>query len=224
MKAGVAVLVALLTTFALPTQAGALPSDVTRLAIIGDSVATGYAVAPGTGYVDLLEAETPGDNVLPLAHDGSTVRRWLTIYGAELDQLATWQPTTVLIALGGNDWHIGRSTADYTTDLTYLVWQVRNRVPTARVILWHYYQIGVPVDTKVCDVWPCTALASTWSAYATAMRNTAIRNMTGYIDDSVKAPSGQAWSTYYGADRTHLTTQGHQQLYNSIRARLLACC
>jgi lysophospholipase L1-like esterase len=213
-----------LVTLALTPHASAQPSDVTRLAIIGDSLTTGYGLAPGLSYADLLEAEAPGDNVLPLAHDGSTTRRWLTVYGSELDQLTDWQPTAVLIALGGNDWRIGRKTSDYITDLTNLIWQIRNRLPTTRVILWHYYPIGVPVDTTVCDVWPCTPQTSTWSAYGTTMRDAAIRNMAGYIDTSGKAPSGLAWSAYYGPDRIHLTTQGHQQLYNSVRARLLACC
>lgn len=213
---------ALLTTAA---PAAAQPSDVERVAIIGDSITTGYGVGPGQGYADLLEADQPGDNVLPVAHDGWTARRWLTASLPELrQQLDQWQPTTVLVAVGGNDWYIGRKTGDYQTDLTYLIWHLRDQVPGARVILWHYYPLGVPQDQAVCDVWPCTPTTSTWAQYGTAMRDAAVRNVTGYVDDSARAPSGQPWSAYYSADRVHLTPEGHRQLHTSIRARLLACC
>jgi lysophospholipase L1-like esterase len=202
--------------------ASAQPSDIQRVAIIGDSFTTGYGVAAGQGYADLLEADDPlADNVLPLAVNGATVRRWNTEHRTLLDQIDTWQPTTVVIALGGNDWSIGRKVGDFQNDLTYLIWTVRSKVPTARVILWHYYPLGIPVNTSVCDVWPCQSQATTWGAYANAMRDAAILNGTGYIDNSVHSP---AWSTYYLPDRTHLTAAGHQQEYADIRARLVACC
>lgn len=215
---GVAVLAALIAA----PPAVAQPSDVTRLAIVGDSLTTGYGVAAGQGYADLLEADDPGDNVLPLAHDGWTVRRWLTVSLPELQQqLAAWQPTTVLVALGGNDWYNARRPGDYTLDLTYLIWHIRQQVPAARVILWHYYPLGVPQNAGVCDVWPCNPGASTWGQYGTAMVDAAVRNVTGYIDTSVRTPP---WSSYYQPDRIHLTPAGHQALHTTIRARLLACC
>lgn len=229
MRRALALLAALLMaaglSAAVAPTAAAQPSDVQRVAIIGDSLTTGYGVAPGQGYADLLEADDPtGDNVLPLAHDGWTVRRWMTVSLPELDQLATWQPTAVVVALGGNDWYIGRRTADYQTDLTYLAWHIRSKVPTARVIFWHYYPLGIAQDRTVCDVAPCTPAASTWANFADAMRSAAITNVTGYIDNSAKAPNGQPWSTYYLPDRVHLTATGHQLLHDDIRARLLACC
>lgn len=213
-----------LAVSSVSATANAASQDVTRVAIVGDSMTTGYGVPPGQGYADLLESDAAGDNVLPLAVNGHTVRRWLTVSLPELDQLSDWQPTTVLIALGGNDWSIGRRTADYQTDLTYLTWHIRSRVPNARVIYWHYYPIGIPQNPAVCDVWPCTPAASTWANYATAMRDAAIRNQAGYIDDSVSSPSGKPWSSFYGPDRVHLTAAGHQQLFQSIRQRLLSCC
>lgn len=224
IRRALVLLAALAAVLALAPAASANSTDTTRLAIIGDSMTTGYGVTPGQGYADLLEADDPGDNVLPLAHDGADVRSWLTVYQGELDQLATWQPATVLVALGGNDWDQGRKTADYQTDLTYLTWQIRSRIPTARVIYWHYYPLGVPQNVSRCDIFPCTPAASTWGDYANAMRSAAITNYAGYIDDSVSAPDGHPWSYYYGPDRVHLTAAGHQQLHLDIRNRLLACC
>lgn len=201
-----------------------MPIDVQRLAIIGDSFTTGYGVDANQSYVSLLEADDLGPNILPLAHNGSTVRKWNTIYAAELDQLMSWQPDTVLIALGGNDELIGRKPSDYQVDLTYLTWQVRVRVPNARVIYWHYYPLGIPQDMTQCDVWPCTPGPSTWHDYGDAMRQSAIINYAGYIDNSVRAPSGLPWSTYYLPDHIHLNPGGHSQEHDDIRARLLACC
>lgn len=222
-----AVLLAALATLQgllVAPPAAAIPSDVQRVAIIGDSVATGYGVGAGQSWADRLEVDQPGDNVLVLAHNGWTVRRWITVSLPELGQLAGWQPTTVLVALGGNDWYIGRRPADYITDLTYLTWHIRATVPDARIIYWHYYPLGIAQDTRVCDIWPCTPTTSTWGDYATAMRGAAIRNYAGYIDNSTAAPDGQPWSAYYSPDRVHLTAQGHVLLHRSIRDRLLACC
>ncbi|HEY2763418.1 MAG TPA: SGNH/GDSL hydrolase family protein [Pseudonocardiaceae bacterium] len=212
---------ALLGVLAVPASANS--TDVTKLAIIGDSITTGYNVPPGDGYAALLAAD-PGSSVLPLAHNGATVRTWLTLYQGDLDQLTTWQATTVIIALGGNDWYGERSPADYETDVTYLVWQIRSQLPNARVILWHYYPFGIGQSSTACDVWPCTPATSTWATYANAARDAAIRNYLGYIDDSASAPDGHPWSYYWGPDQVHLTIAGHQQLHDDIRARLLACC
>lgn len=218
-------LLALLTLLtAVVPSALATPADVGRVAIIGASETTGLGASPGRGYADLLEADELGDNVLPLAHNGATARLWNTTYVAELDQLIGWQPVAALVVLGGNDWYYARPTAAYSVDLTYLIWQIRARVPNARVILWHDYPIGAGPDVNACEQWPCVHQASTWAAYGTAMRDAAILNYGGYIDDSVRAPSGQPWSAYHGADKIHLTDAGHQQLHDSIKARLSACC
>lgn len=197
--------------------AEAQPADVTRLAIIGDSITTGYGVAPGQSYADLLEADDPGDNILPLAHNGATLRLWLTTYLPELTtQLDTWQPTTVLIAVGGNDWYGGRRTADWQTDLTYLIWQVRAHAPYGvRVIVWHYYPFGIGQNTTACDVWPCTPASSTWGQYNTATAQTVAANYGGYVDTSATTPELQA-------DHVHPSVLGHQQTHSLIRSRLLS--
>lgn len=202
-----------------PAVASANTGDVTRLAIIGDSITTGYGVGSGQGYADLLEADDSGDNVLPLAHNGATVRLWLTSYLPELtSSLDAWQPSTVLIALGGNDWYGGRKTSDFQADLTYLIWQIRAHTAYGtRVIVWHYYGFGIPQNTGACDVWPCTPASSTWAQYHTATAQTVAANYAGYIDTSGSTPDLQA-------DHVHPSVLGHQQTHDLIRARLLGCC
>lgn len=215
------VVIGMLGVLAVPASANS--TDLTKLAIIGDSITVGYNVPTGDGYAQLLGAD-PGSNVLTLAHNGASVRDVLTLYQGDLPQLSTWGATTVLVALGGNDWYEGRRTADYQTDLTYLVWQIRHQVPGARVILWHYYGFGIAQDTTQCDVWPCTPAPSTWGDYANAERQAAITNYAGYIDNSVAAPDGHPWSYYLQSDKVHPTVAGHQELYQDMKARLLACC
>src|SRR5262249_40553582 len=132
-----------------PAPAEATTTDLDRLAIIGDSLTVGYGVAAGQGYADRLEAAAPGDNILPLAHNGATVLRWVTTYKSELDRLRAWHPSAVMVALGGNDYHIARSTAYYMRTLNLLTSEIRTRVPGVRVIFLHYYRIQVAPQPRV---------------------------------------------------------------------------
>jgi lysophospholipase L1-like esterase len=206
--------------------AAASPADVSRVAIIGDSLTRGYGVNPDESYASLLEAQAPGDNVLPLAHDGATVRTWNTVYRSELGQLAGWRPSSVLIALGGNDYYHSVSTVQYQANLTELIGTVRAAVPGVRVILWHYYRIGITPVHNLCDVDQCQSAypSPTWDQYAAAMRNEAVAQFTGYIDNSVERP----WLALYPLPgefpHIHLSWQGHRALEQSLYPRLFNCC
>lgn len=201
-------------------------SEVHRLAIIGDSLTTGYGVRPDQSYVARMEAREAGDNILPLAHDGATVRAWLTVYRQELVKLAAWRPSSVLIALGGNDYYRSRSTVDYAANLIELIGVVRTTVPTAQVILWHYYRIGATPVHTLCDADQCdpASPSPTWQQYGAAMRSVATTTVAGYIDNSTERP----WITEFPlpgeSPHIHLSWQGHRALERSLYPRLAHCC
>lgn len=224
LRAAITAAITALATFSVstfPAPAEATTSDLNRLAILGDSLTTGYGVAPGQSYVDRLEAAAPGDNVLPLAHNGATVLRWLTTYKSELNQLRTWRPTTVLVALGANDYYIARSTADYAWTLKLLTAEIRSRVPGARVVFLHYYRMQITPDPRVCDVPGYCRPASpppTWDEYGRAMAGEAARSAAGYLDVAGRLN----WLNYLGADLAHLTGAGHYQYYLVVRDALTA--
>jgi lysophospholipase L1-like esterase len=219
-------LAALALTFmtTLAPVANAQPSDVTKLAIIGDSITDGYGAAAGQGYADLLESNEVGDNVLKLAVGGATVKRWLPggPHYSMLDQITTWQPATVLVNLGTNDHYIARRPSEYQAQLGQLIAQIRARAPGARVILWHQFGGYFKPDPALCDIAPCLDQVppAGWKAFGDAMRAAAIANYAGYIDDSV----AQTWNLWLLPDKAHPNTTGHIKLHASIRARLLACC
>lgn len=213
-----AVLVALLLLVFTGTSS-ARSDDLNRVAIIGDSLTTGYGVPPGAGYADWLEARTPGDNVLPVAVNGATALRWNVEYPQQLEPIRAWQPRTVLIALGGNEYFIARSPADYAQHLRELTNRVRQLAPTARIIYLHYYEIGIR-DPAVCDVAGYCRPASpppSWFSYGVAMRDVA----AGYYIDNAEE---RAWSAYLGPDRVHLTVYGHWLFAQSVANLMLRCC
>lgn len=216
-RLSVAALVALLLLVFSGTS-HARSDDLNRVAIIGDSLTTGYGVPPGAGYADWIEARTPGDNVLPVAVHGATALRWLVEYPQQLEPIRAWQPRTVLIALGGNEYFIARSPADYAQHLRELTNRVRQLAPTARIIYLHYYEIGVR-DPTVCDVAGYCQPASpppSWFAYGVAMRDVA----AGYYIDNAEE---RAWSAYLRPDR-HLTAYGHWLFAQSVANLMLRCC
>lgn len=217
------VLVGLLMV-AVPAVAFAIPQDIQRVAFIDDSFGTGYGASPGNGYLDLMEKYQAGDNILPVANNGATVRRYLPggPWYSQLDQLQSWGATTVVIPLGTNDWYIARPTSEYQMDLGSLIAEVRSRVPNARVILWHHFGGYATPDPTICDINPCDHAnpPESWPAFGTAMRNAAVSNNTGYIDDSV----AYSWQNYLYTDRIHPNTSGHNLLFQSINYRLYYCC
>lgn len=217
--------VCLSTAWGAPV-ARANQADVGRIAIVGDSLTRGYGVKPAESYASRLEAQAAGDNVLPLAHDGATVRAWLTVYRSELAQLAAWKPSAVMIALGGNDYYRSRSTADYSANLTELINAVRASSPGSRVILWHYYQIGPAPVRNLCDADQCNAAfpSPTWQQYGTAMQSVAVQTASEYIDNSTERRWIQEFPLPGEKPPIHLSPQGHQVLEQSVYTRLSSCC
>lgn len=223
-RAALAALLAVFAALIFVPPASAIPTDIARVAFIGDSFEEGYGAPVGKGYLNLMENWQTGDNVLPLAHGGATVRRYLPggPWHSDLDRLTTWAPSAVVIPLGTNDWYIARPVAEYRADLTALIAEVRARVPYGtRIILWHHFGGYVKPNPAICDMGTCAHQnpPASWAAYGTAMRNVAIAQSTGYVDDSTAYP----WHRYL-YDGLHPNTAGHNLLFQSINYRLYYCC
>lgn len=221
-RAGLALLAAAALTTVAITPASATPADTTRVAVIGDSLTTGYGVPVQQSWPSLFEDRAPGDNILPIGVNGATTRRWLQQYLPQLDQLRTWQPRTVVIALGGNEYHMTRPAPEYADHLRQLIGYVRTLVPGSRIMLLHYYRIVAEFEPHGCDAPPgdpaqCIHAQppDTWDRYGQVMRETAERNGTGYLDIS----HTRDW-TPYQFDQAHLTAEGHRLYEMDLRAAL----
>lgn len=200
----------------------ATPIDTQRVAFIGDSITTGYGVPTTQSWAYRLEARQAGDNVLPLGVNGATTRRWLQQYLPQLDQLRTWQPVTVVIALGGNEWHMTRPALEYADHLRQLIDYVHQMLPGARILLLHYYEIIAVHEPTGCDAppgdtTPCTHAQppDSWETYGTVLRDTAQRNRAGYLDIS----RTRNWAPYQ-FDNAHLNAEGHRLYEMDLRAAL----
>jgi lysophospholipase L1-like esterase len=219
----VAVLIAVLLLLA-PT-AIASPSDVQRVAVIGDSITNGCCVPVGYSWVDWFERAQPGDNIQPYAVNGATARRWLQQYLPQLDSMPAWQPHTVVIALGGNEYHMTRPAGEYASHLAQLVQYVHTKAPGARVVLLHYYRILAEFEPNGCDALPNDHIQcihanppDSWDTYGTVMKQTALANGAYYVDIS----HTRDWTLYISSDQAHPTALGHYYLAQDIRAALNA--
>jgi lysophospholipase L1-like esterase len=202
--------------------ASAAPTDTTRVAVIGDSLTTGYGVQTWQSWPYLLEARQAGDNILPIGVNGATTRRWLQQYLPQLDQLRTWKPRTVVIALGGNEYHMTRPTGEYADHLRQLIGYVRTVAPDSRIMLLHYYQLVAEFEPNGCDALPndpvqCIHASppDTWDEYGQAMRAVAAANGAGYLDIS----HTRDWAPYQ-FDQAHLTPEGHRLYELDLRTAL----
>ncbi len=94
--------------------------------IVGDSLSSGYGLAPGQGWVDRLDARlkktVPAWRVTNASAAGDTTQNGLQRLGPELERQ---RPQGVLIALGGNDALRGIPPAVIRQNLTALVRQAR---------------------------------------------------------------------------------------------------
>lgn len=205
--------------------ADASPSDTTRVAVIGDSITVGYGVPSGYGWVDRFENVTPGDNINAWAVNGATTRRWLQQYLPQLDTMPAWHPNTVVIALGGNEYHMTRPVGEYADHLRQLTSYVHAKVPGARIVYLHYYRILAEFEPTGCDALPNDPVQcihanppNTWDEYGQAMQAAAVANGARYIDVS----RTRNWTPYISADQAHPTVNGYNLLAQDIRAALNA--
>jgi acyl-CoA thioesterase-1 len=123
-------LVLALAAAALPAQAAGPPV----ILVLGDSLSAGYGLAPGQGWVSLLQQrlkkEGYGHRVVNASVTGETTDGGL----ARLDRaLRTHNPDIVVLELGGNDGLRGLPVSRVETNLGLLI--SKSRAAGAQVLL-----------------------------------------------------------------------------------------
>ena len=126
----VLVLALLLAAAALPAQSAGPPV----ILVLGDSLSAGYGLAPGQGWVALLQQrlkkEGYGHRVVNASVSGETTDGGL----ARLDRaLATHKPGIVIVELGGNDGLRGLPVSRVESNLGQLI--TKSRAAGAQVLL-----------------------------------------------------------------------------------------
>jgi acyl-CoA thioesterase-1 len=124
------VLVLLLAAAALPARSAAPPV----ILVVGDSLSAGYGLAPGQGWVALLQQRLKkqgyGHRVVNASVSGETTDGGV----ARLDRaLATHRPAIVILELGGNDGLRGLPVSRIEANLGLLI--TRSRAAGADVLL-----------------------------------------------------------------------------------------
>ena len=123
-------ILALILAAALPAHAAEPPV----ILVLGDSLSAGYGLAPGQGWVSLLQRrlkkEGYGHRVVNASVTGETTDGGL----ARLDRaLATHKPGIVVLELGGNDGLRGLPVSRVETNLGLLI--TKSRAAGAEVLL-----------------------------------------------------------------------------------------
>jgi lysophospholipase L1-like esterase len=204
------------TIFRPPSKLGL---NLTRTAVIGDSLSARVGASPGRAYDQLVDVYLSryGGDYRAWAKGGATALRWLAEYPRDLDSMAWYRPTAVLIMLGGNDYLIGRDHNVWTWYAQELVKRVRTLAPNAQLAFVRYYDpcaYGFDCDaaaaSAACD-YPGACEDEpdprpTWENYGGAMNWTALHVGARYIDlaDTPPPPSG------ISADLVHLNDAGHR--------------
>jgi acyl-CoA thioesterase I len=124
------VLLLMFAAVAVPARSAAPPV----ILVLGDSLSAGYGLAPGQGWVSLLQQrlkkEGYGHRVVNASVSGETTDGGL----ARLDRaLATHKPDIVVLELGGNDGLRGLPVARVQTNLGLLI--TKSRAAGAEVLL-----------------------------------------------------------------------------------------
>lgn len=199
-------------------------ADTSRVAVIGDSITNAYGVPPYWGWVESYERVQYGDNIRAYAVNGATIRRWLQQYLPQLDTLPAWQPKTVVIALGGNEYHMTRPAGEYADHLRQLISYVHGKVPNAQIVVLRYHRIIAEFEPNGCDALPNDPIQcihavppNTWDEYGQAMSATAHANGASYIDIA----NTRDWATYQ-FDQAHLNIQGNAWFAIDFRNALTA--
>lgn len=103
-----------------------LPAGAGTILVLGDSLSAGYGLAPGQGWVDLLERRlqerNPSCKVVNASISGDTSAGGLARVGAALAQ---HRPDILLLELGANDGLRGLSLAAMKRNLTGIIEQAK---------------------------------------------------------------------------------------------------
>ncbi len=130
MRLVLGLLLCLLAASAPPAQAAEPPV----ILVVGDSLSAGYGLAPGQGWVSLLQQrlkkEGYGHRVVNASVTGETTDGGVQRLGRAL---ATHRPGIVIIELGGNDGLRGLPVSRVRTNLELLI--TKSRAAGAEVLL-----------------------------------------------------------------------------------------
>jgi acyl-CoA thioesterase-1 len=112
----------------------ARPAEPPVILVVGDSLSAGYGLAPGQGWVSLLQQRLKnqgyGHRVVNASVSGETTDGGV----ARIDRaLATHKPRIVILELGGNDGLRGLPVSRVETNLGVLI--TRSRAAGAKVLM-----------------------------------------------------------------------------------------
>jgi len=100
----------------------ATPAKQPTVLVLGDSLSAGWGIDSEQGWVALLrqrlDREYPGYLVINASVSGDTTRTGLNRLGAALEQ---YQPSVVIVELGGNDGLRGLSFSEIERNLTGII-------------------------------------------------------------------------------------------------------
>lgn len=100
----------------------ATPAKQPTVLVLGDSLSAGWGIDSEQGWVALLrqrlDREYPGYRVINASVSGDTTRTGLNRLGAALEQ---YQPSVVIVELGGNDGLRGLSFSEIERNLTGII-------------------------------------------------------------------------------------------------------
>lgn len=202
-----------------------------NVAIIGTSAETGYATVgyPATGstfsptqygwaarFANSLHAQW-GTNVQNYAHNGSMAAdflpggRWSDTTGAVAD-IQAHQPDLVIIDLGGNEYNIQKSPAQFQADLNTLVDNVRAARPGVDILMSIYAEfVWQP------NQWSPPTQSYTWAQYGSVIYGTAVAKGAALVDMRQYVPSEYSAvppiPTPWSADGIHLNEAGNLAEY-----------
>lgn len=203
-------------TAAPPSQLGL---NLTRTAVIGDSLTEGIGASPGQSYAALVDTAyaRDGGDLRPYAVGGATALRWLEEYPSRLNGMALYRPTTVVVELGGNEYLLGRGTDVWAEHLKRLTQRIRFLAPRAQIVFLTIYDVCAygfdcagSTSSGICDrPGACVNEPSTppsWTQYRDTMTLTATQVGARYVDlsDTPPPPSGIT------PDLVHPNDAGHR--------------
>lgn len=164
---------------------------------IGDSLTQGrFASSYANGWTQKLLADYPS-NVLCLGAPGAIVNDW----AAAVTSLEALNPTRAFIMLGTNDYMTNRTLGQYQTDMAAFIALVETYCPVVLLTI------------------PPTGFQSLedWNAWLATLGKPIVD-----IYDALLGTSYALDAAYNSGDGIHFTDAGHTQVYNTVKAAIIA--
>ena len=189
--------------FALILAAAVLPARSAEppvILVVGDSLSAGFGLAPGQGWVSLLQQRLKtqgyGHRVVNASVSGETTDGGV----ARIDRaLATHKPGIVILELGGNDGLRGLPVARVETNLGLLI--TRSRAAGAQVLM-----LSVSMPTNYGPQYA--------SAYRKVFDDLRVRYKISSA--ALMSPEMAVDLTYFQADGIHPNAKAQPLLLNNV--------